>query len=103
MILKVGQSLASTTDATAVIVVRAPQEEIGLTCGGATMVDSRKAGQTPKSEAAADQMNGSQIGKRYENAEGTVELLCTKPGTSSLAIDGQPLALKSAKPLPASD
>jgi hypothetical protein len=37
------------------------------------------------------------------NAAGDLELLCTKPGKGSLADGGQPLALKEAKPLPASD
>ncbi|KLL95143.1 hypothetical protein NJ76_29595 [Rhodococcus sp. IITR03] len=43
------------------------------------------------------------LGKRYTDAEGTVELLCTTPGTGALAVDGVPLSLKTAKPLPASD
>ena len=32
-----------------------------------------------------------------------LELLVTKPGTYGLSVDGTPLALKEAKPLPASD
>jgi hypothetical protein len=101
--VKVGQSLVSTTDATTVIVVRAPQGDIALTCGGAEMVDSKQAGDTPKTEAAAGHAEGTQLGKRYESADASLELLCTKPGTSSLAVDGELLALKAAKPLPASD
>jgi hypothetical protein len=30
-------------------------------------------------------------------------VLVTKPGKGALALDGQPLPLKEAKPLPASD
>jgi hypothetical protein len=103
VILKVGQSLVSTTDNTTVIVVRAPGDDVALTCGGADMVDSKSGGDTPKTEAAAEFSNGTQLGKRYEDADSTVELLCTKPGTSSLALNGVELSLKSAKPLPASD
>jgi hypothetical protein len=46
---------------------------------------------------------GTQIGKRYVDAGGTVELLCVKGGQGSLSIGGVPLQLKDAKPLPASD
>ena len=34
------------------------------------------------------------------NADGKLELLCTKPGKGSLALGDAPLALKEAKPLP---
>jgi hypothetical protein len=101
--LKVGQSLVSTTDTTTVIVVRAPQGDFVITCGGAEMVDAKQAASTPKTQALANQANGTQLGKRYENSAGTLELLCTKPGTSSLAADGEAMSLKAAKPLPASD
>ena len=32
-----------------------------------------------------------------------IELLCTKAGEGSLSLDGAPLPLKEAKPLPSSD
>jgi hypothetical protein len=43
------------------------------------------------------------LGKRYVDEAGTIEVLCTKPGDGALALDGQPLEVKSAKPLPSSD
>jgi hypothetical protein len=43
------------------------------------------------------------LGKRYVNADQTVELLCSKPGDGALAVDGEALELKEAKPLPSSD
>ena len=52
---------------------------------------------------APDASGGTQLGKRYVNAEGDLELLCTKPGKGSLACDGVALSIKGAKPLPASD
>ena len=46
---------------------------------------------------------GTLIGKRYVDDGDTIELLCTKAGDGLPAIDGQPLSIKDAKPLPASD
>jgi hypothetical protein len=43
------------------------------------------------------------MGKRYTNAAGDVEILCTKPGEGGLAVDGELLTVKGAKPLPSSD
>jgi hypothetical protein len=99
----VGQTLASVTDTTVVIVVRAPADEIDLTCGGAAMVDAKSAAAAQKVPADPDLAAGTLLGKRYEDVTGTIELLCTKGGTSSLAVAGEPLAVKAAKPLPASD
>jgi hypothetical protein len=83
------------------MVVAAPAEEVGLTCGGAPMlpIDVEPPGGSPAPDAA----DGSQLGKRYVNEAGSLELLCTKPGEGSLAADGQAMAVKGAKPLPSSD
>lgn len=43
------------------------------------------------------------IGKRYVDANDTVELLCTCSGSGELACDGVPMTHKAAKALPASD
>jgi hypothetical protein len=48
-------------------------------------------------------MGGTQIGKRYVDDGDTIQLLCTKAGQGTLALDGSPLQLQAAKPLPASD
>ncbi len=50
-----------------------------------------------------DQAGGSLLGKRYTDEAGAVEILCVKPGAGTLSLDGQPLSVKSAKALPASD
>lgn len=102
MILKVGQSLASTTDATALIVVRAPKDDIALTCGGADMVVG-KAGTGDGSGIDPAHRGGTLLGKRYVDEEAGIEVLCTKGGDGSLAVVGRPLEVKQAKPLPASD
>ncbi|WP_460606620.1 hypothetical protein [Jatrophihabitans fulvus] len=101
--MTVGQALASVTDTTKVIVVRASGEDVEITCGGVPMVDAKSAAEQPLQAAAPGFADGALLGKRYENSAASVELLCTKGGTSSLAIDGEILVVKSAKPLPASD
>ena len=45
---------------------------------------------------------GSKMGKRYVDDDGA-EVLVTKAGAGTLSIGATPLALKEAKPLPASD
>lgn len=102
MKLKAGQTLASAVDATNVIVIRAPESELSVTCGGVEMVDP-KAGPVEPVDADPTHLNGTQLGKRYVDDSDTVELLCTKPGEASLALHGAALSLKEAKPLPASD
>lgn len=46
---------------------------------------------------------GTLLGKRYTDAQGSFELLCTKAGAGSLSVGDTPLVLSGAKPLPASD
>lgn len=62
-------------------------------------------GETPPSGVALDAAasGGTALGKRYVSAEGTLELLCVKPGKGSLAVGSAPLTLKEAKQLPSSD
>jgi hypothetical protein len=98
---RVGQSLQSTVDATTVIVIRAPEAEVTLTCGGPEMVEKGKVGEPGTPDAA--QQAGTQLGKRYADEDLGLELLCTKGGEGTLSVNGTPLPLKDAKPLPASD
>jgi hypothetical protein len=102
MELKTGGRLRSATDATEVIVVRAPGDAIDLRCGGQPMLDlEAERGDDLPTEAGFD--TGTQIGKRYTDEESGLELLCTKAGTGTLSIGTDPLQLKGAKPLPSSD
>ena len=101
MIYKAGQSLASVVDETTLVVIRAPQGDVQVTCGGADMVEGKSgvAGGTVDPEHQGETL----LGKRYVEESIGLELLCTKPGKAAVAVDGQPLAIKTAKPLPASD
>jgi len=102
VILKVGQSLASSVDSTTVMVVRAPRADVSLTCGGVEMVVGKK-GEGDGSAIDPAFVGGAQLGKRYADDEVGLEILCTKPGTGRLDLDGRALPLKAAKPLPSSD
>ena len=57
-------------------------------------------GGSPLDPAHSD---GTQLGKRYVSADGSLEVLCTKGDDGSLSIGSEPLARKDAKPLPSSD
>ncbi|SHN16674.1 hypothetical protein [Cryptosporangium aurantiacum] len=100
---RVGQSLASLVDGTTVVVVRAPNEDLTITCGGVEMLDPKSVKAEDRLPIAPDQQEPTLIGKRYADAADTLEVLCTKPGQGRLAVNGNPLSVKAAKPLPASD
>jgi hypothetical protein len=101
--LKPGTRLRSQVDGTEVIVVRSPADDLGVACGGQPMIDVA-AEPEPGLAPAGEPAEGTQLGKRYTLAgDGAIELLVTKPGKYGLSVDGTPLALKEAKPLPASD
>jgi len=96
-----GARVFSAVDSTELIVVRATAEPVDLTIGGAPAVLSATEKNASALPTAVN--GGAAIGKRYTNIAGTVELLCTRPGSGLPAIAGEVLVLKQAKPLPASD
>jgi hypothetical protein len=99
--IKNGTRLQSQVCDTQVIVVRAADSLDDLRCGGQPMLTldaERPTGGTPD-PAFAD---GNAMGKRYVD-EGGAEVLVTKAGAGSLSVGATLLALKEAKPLPASD
>jgi len=105
MRLRVGQQVASVVDATTMIVVRAPGEDVTLTCGGVDMIDPKE---TPRPAGASGPVDpahadGTQLGRRYADETLGIELLCTKAGQGTVAVNGTPLPRKESKPLPASD
>lgn len=101
MTLKAGTRLRSTTCSTEIIVVKAPAADVEITCAGVPMGDPATTEATAGGPPAPG--TGTAMGKRYVNADGSLEVLCTKPGSGTLAADGEALTLKEAKPLPASD
>jgi hypothetical protein len=96
--MKPGKKLKSAACDTEVMVVRG--SDVVLECGGVPMVDERPAEKATLNPAFAE---GTKIGKRYTDAAGGIELLCTKAGQGSLSIAGVALQPKDAKPLPSSD
>jgi hypothetical protein len=101
MELRAGSRLKSTTCDTEVIAVKAPGGEVDIRCGGAPMADANAT--FDKGSPASGFDGGTQMGKRYVNADESLELLCTKPGAGGLSVGDTPMELKEAKPLPASD
>jgi hypothetical protein len=99
--IAVGKRLRSQVCRTEVMVVRAPDQPVKLTCGGSPMTAEPAAAGTPAPPPSPGA--GAQLGKRYVDEPTGLELLCTKPGSQVPAADGRELTLKAAKPLPASD
>jgi hypothetical protein len=95
--------LLSTVDDTTVVIVRWSADTAMLTCGGAPMVEKSQHEGAAHGPLDAAYASGTLLGKRYVAAGDSVEVLCTRSGTGSLALDGTPLTMKTAKPLPASD
>ena len=99
--IKNGTRLQSQVCNTQVIVVKSAESLDDLRCGGQLMLPlnvERPADSAPD-PAFSD---GSTMGKRYVD-DGGAEVLVTRAGAGSLSISATPLALKEAKPLPASD
>ena len=99
--LKAGTRMKSAVCASEVMVIGAPESDVDVTCGGVSMIgnaDTAEGGAIDSAHA-----EGTQLGKRYVNEAGDLELLCVKPGEGSLAANGEVLVLKEAKALPSSD
>lgn len=101
MALKAGTRLRSAVCTTEVVVVKTPDRDIEVSCGGAPMLGNDE--ERPEGATPTDTDEPTLLGKRYTNDAEDVELLCTKAGDGTLAVDGERLFLKDAKPLPSSD
>ena len=97
MQLKPGLKLKAPGTTAEVIVISGPPGDVVLTCAGVPM--SPDGTGVPGTADGGDLL----IGKRYSDADGTVELLCTSSGPGTLALDGKVLETKAAKALPSSD
>jgi hypothetical protein len=102
MKLRPGQKLHSAVCDAQVVVVRAPADPVEVGCGGTPLLDD---GEEADAASTLDPAlgDGPQLGKRYADDDLGLELLCTRAGTGALTVDGRPLLLKGAKPLPSSD
>lgn len=96
--MKPGTKIKSAVCDTEVMVIKG--SDIVVDCGGKPMCDTRPEVAADLDEAFAE---GTKVGKRYVNEDGSVELLCVKAGKGSLSIGGSPLQIKDSKPLPSSD
>jgi hypothetical protein len=97
--MKPGTRLKSAVCDTEVVVIRHGGGGT-LECGGAPMAETKPATPAPLNP---DLAGGTVMGKRYVDGAGQIEVLCAKAGKGSLSVNGAPLSLKEAKPLPASD
>jgi hypothetical protein len=99
--LRAGQKLHSAVCEAQVIVVRAPEDEVELGCGGAPLLDEGEELEGATLDASLG--DGPLLGKRYADEDLGLELLCNRAGQGALTVDGRPLLVKGAKPLPSSD
>jgi hypothetical protein len=99
--LKPGLRLSSQVCDAEVVVIKGSGDH-ELACGGAPLVPVGDPA-AHRGQVAEELAGGTLLGKRYTDPDGTVEILCTKPGTGTLTFDGQALSLKETKALPASD
>ena len=87
---------------TELIVVQAPREPINLMIGGHEPLSDAKSRKPGLSVATpADAAPG--LGKRYVDANGSLEVLCTKAAAGAITVDAVVCTVQDAKPLPASD
>ena len=98
--LKAGARFKSAVCDTQVMVIKAPPGEHTLQCGGVDVIAPTATGSGTLAAALGSE---SLIGKRYVNADESVELLCTKGGQGGLAFNGTAMDVKQAKQLPSSD
>ena len=98
--LSAGRRLKSAVCTTEIMVIAAPDGDVELSCGGASMVegDGTNGGAVDPAHAA-----GTAIGKRYVNTDGSLEVLCVKAGDGSLSSGDAALTIKDAKKLPKTD
>ena len=97
--LAAGKRLKSAVCTTEIMVIAAPDGDVELCCGGAPM----REGDGNGAALDPDFADGTAIGKRYVNDDGSLEVLCVKAGDGSLAVGDEALAVKDAKKLPKTD
>lgn len=100
--LKPGARIFGAACTTEAIVVRAPADPVDVRIGGhPALLDAKSRPEGLQATTPAEAAPA--MGKRYVDASGTLELLCTKVGAGALAVGDDLCTVKDAKPLPASD
>ncbi len=102
MDLKPGSRWRSAVCSAEVILIRPPNTDIKLECGGHEMLAGGSA-PADRLSIVDDYATGVTVGKRYVDVDTGLEVLAAKAGQGSLSANGRALTLKAAKPLPASD
>lgn len=102
MELRAGLRLESATCDAQLVVVKAPKDvaDVDVRCGGAPLRPLGEGGEQLSISVEGDPVL---LGKRYEDPDLGLELLCTQGGAGTLTIGDRPLLVKGAKPLPSSD
>lgn len=104
MELKPGSRWQSVCCTTQAVVVKVPEGDHVLACGGHAMVPFTMGGEVSPTESPLEGFaEGTVMGKRYRDDERGVEILCTKAGEGSLSLDGIVVPAADTKALPASD
>lgn len=99
VVYKPGTKLSSTVCTTQIMALRVPGDALEITCGGAPM----QVGDPAELGTPSGENSGTLVGKRYVDAEETMEFLCTRGGDGSVSVNGTTLGIKQAKQLPSSD
>lgn len=102
LVLKPGTKLLGAACTSEFVVVRAPADAVDVRIGGHPAVTSADDRDDALSVTTGDDDKPA-MGKRYVDADDTLEVLCTKAGDGAAAIGDAVLVQKDAKPLPASD
>ena len=98
-VIKPGSRLRSAVSPAEFIVTKAPAGDVELTCGGLPLLpmDSQEGNTGAGAEGSVV------MGKRYVNADASIEVLCTKPGVGTLALNEETLEIRASNALPSSD
>jgi hypothetical protein len=98
-----GSRFRSTTGTAEIVVVRAPDDDLSLECAGQPMVAADDPGAAETGVDEIDPDTAVLLGKRYEQPDLGLEVLCVKGGQGPLMANGSELVIKGSKPLPSSD
>lgn len=100
--LKVGMRLKSPIGSAEIMVIRAPDVSVEMTCDGVPMLEEM-AQEVGRNDAGGEVEGEVELGKRYSDNTVGIEVLCIRAGRGRLACDGRELILMGPKVLPSAD